>query len=239
MTDKPNERPEDRKPETPEETETQKDELEQVDEMEKESLNELQTFREADNAANDDAVNDAEEALKKIFEDMRRWIRENGDPEVVKERLEKGRQDIAKVLMETRDSVIALARSEQFKKTVEAGRDFVVGTGSMIADGVKYGADQLMKNPAISKVVTDVDSKLDSLRQNENLKGAVDSAEEAMYKLNTAIFNGIRSFFSKPADASASKAPAADEPPAVPEDRDLPAVRGEQRPAVTDQPDEK
>lgn len=125
------------------------------------------------------------------------------------------------------------------KKTVEAGRDFVVGTGSMIADGVKYGADQLMKNPAISKVVTDVDSKLDSLRQNENLKGAVDSAEEAMDKLNTAIFNGIRSFFSKPADASASKAPAADEPPAVPEDRDLPAVRGEQRPAVTDQPDEK
>lgn len=81
---------------------------------------------------------------------------------MVKERLEKGRQDIAKVLMETRDSVIALARSEQFKKTVEAGRDFVVGTGSMIADGVKYGADQLMKNPAISKVVTDVDSKLDS-----------------------------------------------------------------------------
>ena len=48
---------------------------------------ELQSLREANNEANDDAVNDAEQALKKIFDDMRRWIRENGDPEVVRERL--------------------------------------------------------------------------------------------------------------------------------------------------------
>ena len=238
MTEKPNGRPEDMKPEQPEETDAQKKELEQVDEMEKESMYELQSFREADNAANDDAVNDAEEALKKIFDDLRKWIRENGDPEVVKERLEKGRQDMMKVISETRDNVIALANSEQFKKTMEAGRDFVVGTGTMIAEGVKYGADQLMKNPAINKVVTDVDSKLDTLRQNENLRGAVNSAEDAMDKLNTAIFNGIRSFFNKPAAGSDSQTDA-EEAPAVAEDKDLPAVRSEQRPAVTEQPDEK
>lgn len=242
MTEKPNERPEDKKPVQPDETGAQKEELEQVDEMEKESMYELQSLREANNEANDDAVNDAEQALKKIFEDMRRWIRENGDPEVVKERLEKGRQDIAKVLTETRDSVIALANSEQFKNTVEAGKEFVVGTGSMIADGVKYGADQLMKNPTINRVVTDVDSKLDSLRENENLKEVVNSAEDAMDKLNAAIFNGIRSFFSKPQTGSGPEetaAPAETEEPAVTEDKDLPAVRTEQRPAVTDQPDKK
>lgn len=235
MTEKPNERPEEKKPA---ETEQQKEELNQVDELEKESMYELETFREANNKANDDAINDARENLKKIFDDMRQWIRENGDPEVVKERLEKGRADIAKVLEDTKNNVIALANSDQFRKTMEAGRDFVVGTGNMIADGVKYGADQLMKNPTISKVVNDVDGKLDTLRENENLKSAVNSAEEAVDKLNTAIFNGIKSFFSKTASQK-SAASGEEDLPAEAEDKDLPAVRSEQRPAVTDQPDEK
>lgn len=243
MTEKPNERPEEMKPEDatpvpedskPAENEQQKEELEQVDELEKESMYELETFREANNRANADAVNDAQESLKKIFDDMRKWIRENGDPEVLKERLEKGREDITRVMEDTKNNVIALANSEQFKKTVEAGRDFVVGTGTMIADGVKYGADQLMKNPTINKAVKDVDSKLDTLRQNENLKSAVDTAEDAVDKLNSAIFNGIRSFFGKHEDKP--EAPAASETTAS---ADVPAVRSEQRPAVTDQPDEK
>ena len=63
-----------------------------------------------------------------------------------------------------------------------------------------------------------------------------------MDKLNAAIFNGIRSFSRKPQTGSGPEeaaAPAETEEPAVTEDKDLPAVRTEQRPAVTDQPDKK
>lgn len=211
-------------PPVPEETPEQKKELDNVDEMEKQTLQDLETLREANNTANDEAMDEAEEQLKEIFDGLRRWIRHNSDPEVVKARLEKGAADAQKVLNNTRETVIKVANSEQFKKTMEAGKDFVIGTGTMIGDTLKYGADQLMKNPTINKVVTDADKKLDVIRDNENVKEFVDKTQDAVDKLNTAIFNGIRSFFDHP-DREPEK-PAEANPENLPEpaaDKDLPA----------------
>lgn len=205
----------------PEEVKSPEEEdIEKVDEMEKEVLYELQTYREVDNEANNEAVNAAEEKLKKIFDDLRKWLEENTNPEAVRERLQKAADDVNRVVQDTKQRVIEVSNSEQFKKTMEAGRDFIVGTGSLIADGVKYGADQLMKNPTINKAVTTVDEKLDVLRENKALQDGVDRMEEAVDKLNAAIFTGLKKFFEKPdRPESASKAeePKAEELPKIPD----------------------
>jgi hypothetical protein len=178
-----------------EEAAQEEKELDAVDSMEKETFYELATLKEEGNQANDDAVKDAEDQLKKIFDDCRSWIKANADPEAVKEQLQKAADDAGKVLNATKEKVIEVSQSEQFKKTVEAGKDFIVGTGTMIADGLKYGADTLMKNPTVKKVVDKADEKLDALRDNKNLQEAVDKTEEAVDKLNAAIFQGIKKFF--------------------------------------------
>lgn len=47
--------------------------------------------------------------------------------------------------------MIETAESEQFKDTMQAGKDFVSGTAGMIGDGFKYGYDKLMEVPEFKK----------------------------------------------------------------------------------------
>lgn len=206
-------------------TPEKKEELQDVDQLEKETLDDLDTLREANNEANDDVIDETRKQLEKIFADLRTWIKENSDPQVVKAHLQKAADDCANVLNQAKAAVIEVAESEQFKKTMEAGKDFMVGTGTLIANGLKAGADQLMKNPNINKAVTQIDEKLDTIRDNENVKEAVNKTQEALEKMNTAIFNGIRSFFDHPDRKPEEEKPAAEVPPVpvVKEDEDLPA----------------
>ena len=90
-----------------------------------------------------------------------------------------------------------ISNSEQFKNTVSAGKDFLIGAGVLIGDGIKAGADALMKNDNIKNFVNTADEKLDVLRESEGLKNAVDSAEQITQKVGDAVFSGIRKFLDK------------------------------------------
>lgn len=72
----------------------------------------------------------------------------------------------------------------------------------MLADGLKAGADILMRNEQIKKVVDQADEKLDVLRESESLRNAVDTAEEVTGKVTEAVFGGIKKFFDKEANRS-------------------------------------
>lgn len=223
MSEITNNEPEKKETEVPEEvSEEKQDELKDVDQLEKETLNDLDTLREANNEANDDVIDDTKKQLEKIFAELRTWIQENSDPEVVKARLQKAADDCTRILNQAKATVTEVAQSEQFKNTMEAGKDFVVGTGTLIANGLKAGADQLMKNPAISKTVNQIDEKLDTIRDNENVKEAVNKTQEAVEKLNTAIFNGIRSFFEHPDRKEKEEEKPAPTLPSVPAEDEKP-----------------
>ena len=132
------------------------------------------------------------------------------DPEKVKEAVNKAKDDAVDILKTTKDKAVELSQSEQFKTTLTAGKDFLVGAGGMLADGLKAGADILMRNEQIKKVVDQADEKLDVLRESESLRNAVDTAEEVTGKVTEAVFGGIKKFFDKEANRS--------EPPAVKND---------------------
>ena len=145
-----------------------------VEQLENESLNELETLRE--------------EKIEDIFADLKTWIKENSDPEKVKEAVNKAKDDAVDILKTTKDKAVELSQSEQFKTTLTAGKDFLVGAGGMLADGLKAGADILMRNEQIKKVVDQADEKLDVLRESESLRNAVDTAEEVTGKVTEAVF---------------------------------------------------
>ena len=174
-----------------------------VEQLENESLNELETLREENNEENQKVVDDAKKKIEDIFADLKTWIKENSDPEKVKD-------DAVDILKTTKDKAVELSQSEQFKTTLTAGKDFLVGAGGMLADGLKAGADILMRNEQIKKVVDQADEKLDVLRESESLRNAVDTAEEVTGKVTEAVFGGIKKFFDKEANRS--------EPPAVKND---------------------
>lgn len=166
-----------------------------LDDTEQKSLNELQTLKEENNKANTEVINEAESEIKKIFSDLRNWISQNSDPEAIKQNLENAKNQTLKVLDAARKKVIEVSDSNEFKNTVEAGKDFLKGTGSLIGDGFKDLKDALAKNPTMKKIFDNTDEQIDKLRSNENLKDAVDKVQEVSGKISEAFFNGINSFF--------------------------------------------
>ena len=85
-----------------------------------------------------------------------------------------------------------ISNSDQFKNTVSAGKDFLLGAGALIGDGIKAGADALMKNDNIKNFVNTADEKLDVLRESEGLKNAVDSAEQVSSSIKKIVQLPIR-----------------------------------------------
>ena len=58
-----------------------------VEELKEEALTELSTLEEENNTENERIISDAKEKIKAIFDDLEIWIKNNTEPEKVKEKL--------------------------------------------------------------------------------------------------------------------------------------------------------
>lgn len=185
-----------------------------IDEMEKASQKALDAMREAGNTKNEEVVNEAEKKLEDIFAQLKTWMQTNTQPERIKAEMKAAADSVTKVLENTREGVIEVAQSEQFKQTMQSGRDFILGTGAMIADGLQYGYDKLLEVPEFKKAADFVNEKVDTLRHSEVLKSIVDRSQEGLNQFNDALFHGLKSFFSP--EEKTEK----DDLPDLPEDND-------------------
>lgn len=167
-----------------------------IDEMEKASQKALDAMRENGNARNEEVVDDAEKKLDDIYVQFRAWMKENTQPERIKAQLDVVTKETAKVLDNTRKAVIDVANSEQFKSTMQSGKDFLTGTGAMISDGFKYGYDKLMEVPEFRKIAGKVDEGVDVLRHSTVLKNIVSSTEKGLNDFNNSLFGSLKSFFT-------------------------------------------
>lgn len=189
-----------------------------IDEMEKASQKALEAMREAGNAKNDEVVDEAEKKLNDIFTQFKAWMQENSQPDRIKAEMKQVSDSVTNLLNKTRDGVIEVADSEQFKQTMESGKDFVIGTGAMIADGLQHGYDKLLEIPEFKKAANFVESKVDDLRHSEVLKNLIDRSQESITQLNNTIFDGLKSFFS-PTSSTKPTSPATKvDLPDLPED---------------------
>lgn len=169
---------------------------EAADKLEEESLYELQVLREANNEYNEELVDDAEKKIKDIFNEFRDWIRHNSEPEQVKKNLEDARNQAINVMNQTKDKVLEISNSEDFKKAVSGIKQFLDGTGGLIGEGFRYGKEQLCKNPYIKDAFDNFDNGVERLKENPNLAAAVNKAEEVTQDLSSKFFGGLKNFFT-------------------------------------------
>lgn len=188
----------------------------EVNRMEEETIYELQVLRETNNEENEQVVDDAEKKIREIFEELRQWIHVNSQPDKIKENLNAAREQAVDVLNSTRDKVIEISNSEDFKKAVGGIKDFLDGTGSLIAEGFQYGKEQLCKNPAIKDVFDNVDAGIDKIRENPAIHSAVEKAQDVTVSVTNSIFEGLKSFFDGTPRRSA-EAPEEPKPEPQPE----------------------
>lgn len=187
--------PEDVKPEEKEAT-AEEVKTAAIDEMEEASRKALDAMREDKNVKNEDVVDEAQEDLNKAFNNFRKAVTEEMDPDKVKEDMKNFRDKVAQILNATKEKVVEVSNSEDFKKTVSAGHDFLAGTANLIGEGLKYGYDNLKKVPGFDQVTDAVDKGFDKLRSSEILKGAVNGAEKGLNDFNSFVFKNLNNFFN-------------------------------------------
>lgn len=166
-----------------------------IDEMEKASQKALDAMRENGNDKNEEVVDEAKDQLEELFAQFKTWLEQNTQPEQLKKEAKEVSDKVSALLEKTRQSVIEVSNNEQFKKTMESGREFLVGTGAMIADGLQFGYEKLKEIPQFKAATEFVDEHIEELRKSEKLKNIVDKSEEGFNHVSNAIFSGIKSFF--------------------------------------------
>ena len=211
-----------------------------IDEMEKASQKALDAMREAGNAKNDEVIDEAEKKLNDIFTQFKEWMQTNSHPERVKAEMKQVSDSVTNLLNKTRDGVIEVSQSEQFKQTMESGKDFVIGTGAMIADGLQHGYDKLLEIPEFKKAANFVEEKVDDLRRSETLKTLIDRSQEGINQLNNTIFSGLKAFFSPAKDTKPTSTPTTTATkvilPDLPEDPDESETSGDENKQWSESP---
>lgn len=192
-----------------------------IDEMEKATQKALDAMREQGNPENEEVVDEAEDHLKKIFDDFSAWLKDNTQPDRIKAEMKVVADSVGEVLDKTREKVIEVSQNEQFRSTMESGKDFVLGTAGLVGDGLKYGYDKLMEVPEFKKISDAISAKVDDLRHSEKLRSAVEQGGENISSFNSSLFKSILSFFDEPAK-SASEAESKDSKDDLPDLPDLP-----------------
>ena len=173
------------------------DEKQLIFDLEKESIQELEVMHESENTDNERIIEDAKSKIEKIYDDVRDLLKDAKDPEKVKEALANAKDDVKDILAATKNKVIEVSESEQFKQTVSAGKEFLQGTAGLVVEGFKYGKDTLRKNDSLRKVIDKADEKVDEIRTNDSVIRAVDKAEEVTGKATDALFSGLKKIFNK------------------------------------------
>lgn len=167
-----------------------------VEELRAETMDELDAMAEEGNQDNKKVLDDARNKIDAIFKDLNDRVKD-ADTDKIKETMGKGKDEVFNVLGKTKDKVVEVSQSENFKETMTAGKNFVVGAGGMLADAFKEAGNTLMKHDKVKGVVEKADEKFDVLRDSEGFKNAVDKAEEITGKVTNTIFGSIKNFLEK------------------------------------------
>ena len=108
----------------------------EVENIQKDVQTQLATFEEADNEENKRLLADAREKLQKLIADTSQWLKENTDREKIAENMTRLRDECIQLLTITKEKAIEVSKNEEFRATLHSGKEFIIGSGRLIASGV-------------------------------------------------------------------------------------------------------
>ena len=156
----------------------------EVENIQKDVQTQLATFEEADNEENKRLLADAREKLQKLIADTSQWLKENTDREI-------------QLLTITKEKAIEVSKNEEFRATLHSGKEFIIGSGRLIASGVRAGADKLMENEKFASFVSKVNDKVEDIREDERVQEGAQRLRKGTMKLADRAYGGLKHFLNK------------------------------------------
>lgn len=158
---------------------------------------ELEELREKGNEENCRLIEDAKAKAKKLFVDSAKWLRENTERERLVENLSHFRSECIQLLGQTKDKAIEISQSEEFQNTLRSGKEFIVGSGHLLANGMRAGADKLMENEKISTLVNKVNDKVEVIKEDERVQDGAQRLRKGTMKIADRAYDGIKRMLNK------------------------------------------
>ncbi len=169
----------------------------EVESIQSDVAHQLETLAESDNEENRKLLEEAREKLAKLIADSGKWLKENTEKEKLMENLTHLREECIVLLTQTKEKAIALSKNEEFRQTLHNGKEFIVGSGRLIASGVRAGADKLMENEKIASFVNKVNDKVEDFREDERVQEGAQRLRKGTMKLADRAYGGLKRFLNK------------------------------------------
>lgn len=169
----------------------------EVENIQKDVQTQLATFEEADNEENKRLLADAREKLQKLIADTSQWLKENTDREKIAENMTRLRDECIQLLTITKEKAIEVSKNEEFRATLHSGKEFIIGSGRLIASGVRAGADKLMENEKFASFVNKVNDKVEVIREDERVQEGAQRLRKGTMKLADRAYGGLKHFLNK------------------------------------------
>ena len=157
----------------------------------------LQAFEENSNEANRRLVQDARQKLGKMVAETSKWLKENTDRDKVTENIEKLRCDVMQLLNITKEKAIEISQNDEFRSTLRNGKEFLLGSGRLIAGGMRAGADKLMENEKIASIVNRVSDKVEDIKEDERVQEGAQRLKDGTMNLADRAYDGLKHLLEK------------------------------------------
>lgn len=161
---------------------------------------ELEELRENGNEENRRLIEEAREKMSKMFSDTAKWLKENTEREKLSENLSRFRSECIQLLGQTKEKAIEISQNEDFQNTLRSGKEFIIGSGHLIASGVRAGADKLMENEKISLFVNRVNDRVEVIKEDERFQDGAQRLREGTMKVADRAYDGIKRILNKEND---------------------------------------
>lgn len=170
-----------------------------LDQMHEKAKIELLTMGD-DTAQNKETVNAVLDELNVLYTNFKEWMKVNLDSEVMEPRLQKLKDDTELLLAKAKLKVQTYTEKPEVQTRLIEGKEFVVDTSNKVAHVVSEGAQELLQNEQIRKVVDSVSITVQSIKHDERIKEGVISLKKGTLKVAESAYQGLKKMLDETTD---------------------------------------
>lgn len=169
----------------------------EIEHIQNDVQTQLTALEEENNEDNQRLIADAREKLEKLIRDALQWVKVNTEQEKLAENLTNLRKECVQLLTITKEKAIELSKNDDFRSTLQSGKEFIVGSGRLIASGVRSGADKLMEHEKFAAFVNKVNDKVEDIKEDERVQEGTQRLRAGTMKLADRAYGGLKRFLNK------------------------------------------
>lgn len=162
-----------------------------IDKMREEAKQKLENLS-GDDHVKKEALDGINDELNALYANCKDWVKTNMSPEVLEPKIQKLKEETEILLAKAKDKVQTFSEREDVREKINEGKEIVVGASNKVVQAVSEGAQELLQQEQVKKVVDNVSHTIDSIKSDDRVKEGVSNLKKGTLKVAESAFNGLK-----------------------------------------------